>query len=158
MEENKKPIPKFKIGDKVKIMRDEVFTVDEVITTERKNGITHEYYIDEVMDFLQENELILVEPDPETSKYVMTVDGETTKSPKELLKDGMFGLDGCEWYVVAGDNFVGKDGGYNPIADYDENLYLRGDKSFSIDVIVEADSFDSARDYYKEGLILWKRK
>lgn len=80
--------------------------------------------------------------------------------PKELLKNGMFVLRDDMWYVVAGDNFVGEDGGYDPIEGFDDDLCWRKDKSFSIDVdvIVEAVSFNSARNNYKEGHILWVRK
>ena len=51
--------------------------------------------------------------------------------PKELLKNGMFVLsESNKWYVVVGDNFVGKDGGHNSIEGYDNDLYWRKDKSF----------------------------
>ena len=78
--------------------------------------------------------------------------------PKELLKNGMFILTHGMWYVVAGDNFVGEDGGYNSIRDYNDDLCWRKDVNYFIDAIVEAVSFDSARDNYKKGHIFWKRK
>ena len=160
MEEVKRSIPKFKRGDKVKIMRDEVYTIDEVVTTENKRGITHEYFVDDDMDLLQENELILVELDSETNKYVMAVDGETTKSPKKLLKDGMFVIDNVdEWYIVVNDKLICWNCGYHQINSYDDDLLWRGLKSHShyIKAIVEALSFNEAKSKYERNKVVWKR-
>lgn len=158
MEERKRSLPKFKRGDKVKVMRDEVFTIDEIVTTESKHGITHEYFVDDDMDLLKENELILVELDPETNKYVMTVDGETTKSPKELLKNGMFVINNIgEWYIVVDDKLISKNFGYSNISRYDDDLYWCGSKAYYIKAIVKASSFNEAKSKYEHDKVIWKR-
>lgn len=161
MEEIKRSTPKFKRGDKVKVMRDEVFTIDEIVTTESKHGITHEYFVDDDMDLLKENELILVELDPKTNKYVMTVDGETTKSPKELLKDGMFVINNIgEWYIVVDNKLIGKNFGYSYISyinSYDDDLCWFGSKAYHIEAIVKASSFDEAKSKYERDKVIWKR-
>lgn len=149
MEEIKRSTPKFKRGDKVKVMRDEVFTVDEVVTTESKHGITHEYFVDDDMDLLQENELILVED----------VESETQLKvkPKELLKNGIFVLRNGIWYIVVDTLFVGEDGDYSTLEDYDDNLYYKWDFNYHFDAIVEAKSFALAKNKYKNGEVVWKR-
>lgn len=157
MEEIKRSTPKFKRGDKVKVMRNEVFTVDEVVTTESKRGITHEYFVDDNMDLLQENELVKVE-DTETEKGLKI-------RPYELLNDGVFGMDSKgEWFVVLNDRLIYQNGIVVYKDDIDDNSCL----SFAHRIgyieclIAFAHSFDDAKNVWRykwenRNRILWIR-
>ena len=78
--------------------------------------------------------------------------------PKELLKNGMFVLRNGIWCIVADTLFVCEDGDYSVLEDYDDDLYYKWDSDYHFDAIVEAKSFALAKNKYKNGEVVWKRK
>lgn len=84
--------------------------------------------------------------------------GEEPKvKPKELLKNGVFVLRNGVWYIVVDTLFVGENGDYSILEDYDDNLYYKWEFDYHFDAIVEAKSFALAKSKYKNGEVVWKR-
>lgn len=80
---------------------------------------------------------------------------EPPKFPKEKMVTGVFGRcsDG-DWFVVVGDKMVYENGKYDRPDDLNPAGAMFG---YSVDVLVEAVSFDNARAKARAGDTLWKR-
>lgn len=83
------------------------------------------------------------------------VEREEKVKPKELLKNGVFGRSkNFGWFVVVGNKFVFEKTGYASIDSYDEELIAGVYSTDEIEVIVNAKSFDGAK---QEKDIIWRR-
>lgn len=82
--------------------------------------------------------------------------------PKDYLKTGVFGKSKLfGWFVIVNDNLIFENGGFTEINSYNDKLHCiscRDVYNDSIDIIVKAKSFTSAKSDRSTRCVIWERK